>query len=117
MAERDYWDMFPDKNETLENYCSRLESDGFEEMYIRKALRCHYGLPLKGLAVFFENYPHARLWHIALLRELHPNRTPYSLRRKIARNLGISDERAEHWVGMFEAANPEDFIKATYDSN
>jgi hypothetical protein len=88
----------PEPDEDAVSYCHRLESDGHEEMAMRSALRAHFNMPLAEMGSFFEQFPQARLRHVARLKVLQPNRTRYSLIKKVAKNLGVSDERAEYWI-------------------
>lgn len=94
--------LIPEKGETQEMYCQRLQDDGHEEIFIRKGLRFHFAMPLEEFGDFFDNFKEARLRHVALLKQLAPNRTDYSLARKVSRNLGISQERAEVLVQIYK---------------
>jgi hypothetical protein len=82
-------------------YCARLEAEGHEEMFIRKGLAQHFNMRAEEMGDFFENFAAARLRHIELLTELHPNRTEYSLVAKVSRNLGVSRTAAERWISSF----------------
>lgn len=97
-----YRTLFPTEGEDRSSYCSRLENDGHEEMFIRKALRVHWGMELSTFSDFFEGYPDARMRHIALVHSLKPTRTNYSLALKLAKNLGISLSQVEIWVERFQ---------------
>lgn len=97
--------LLPKTGETQEMYCQRLQDDGHEEMFIRKGLRFHFAMPLEEFGDFFDNFKEARLRHMASLKQLAPNRTDYSFARKVSRNLGISQERAEDLVQIFKENN------------
>ncbi|KPN64648.1 hypothetical protein SAMN04488527_1693 [Aliiroseovarius crassostreae] len=100
----DYEKIPPDVGESAFAYCRRLEEDGHEEMFIRKALAHHLEFPIEGMAAFFNQFEMARLRHLTLLKSIHPNRTRFSLTRKFSKNLGISEELAEKWIDRFEEA-------------
>ena len=85
-------------------YCARLEAEGHEEMFIRKGVAQHFNMSVDEMGDFFEKFAAARLRHIALLSEMYPNRTEYSLVVKVSRNLGISREAAERWIHAFREA-------------
>ena len=99
-----YEKILPQAGEYAESYARRLEIDGYEERFIRKALRAHFGMKIEEFAKFFENYELARLRHLHLLRTMAPDRTGYSFQRKVAKNLGVSEKRAVYWIERFLAA-------------
>lgn len=109
----DYQNMQPEPGEDTKSYCLRLEQDGHEEMFIRKALRMHFSMKIDEFGAFFEDYELARLRHLAMLKQIHPNRNSYSLKLKVRKNLGISEERANYWVKRFEEVGELDYIGAT----
>jgi hypothetical protein len=90
----------PEAGDDAVSYCRRLEANGHEEMAIRSALRQHFGMAITELGSFFEQFPSARLRHVVLLKAMQPGRSRYFLTRKLAKNLGISDERAEYWIDL-----------------
>ena len=92
----------PHQGETVTAYAHRLEGLGAEEMLVRKALADHFDMPFAEMGAFFEAFETARLRHLTLLKRIHPNRTRYSLVKKVSKNLGISEERAEYWVKKYE---------------
>ncbi|GAA6182358.1 hypothetical protein NBRC116594_37960 [Shimia sp. NS0008-38b] len=98
----DFKKLPPESRETKMTYCRRLEAQGYDEMFLRKALAFHYNMALEDMAPFLEQFPTARLRHIETLRKLHPNRTTYSLTIKLARNLGLSPEQASTWIEVYE---------------
>jgi hypothetical protein len=101
VTETDYRELPPKAGETTSAYAARLEEAGYDESFIRKGLAEHFGMDIDEMGAFFESFPAARLRHIALLLEIAPNRTDYSLIVKVSRNLGISREAAERWVQTF----------------
>ncbi len=96
----------PNKDEDAIAFSRRLEIDGHDEMFIRIALRTHFNFEIGELGQFFEQFGQARLRHIALLTKIHPNRTTYSLEKKVAKNLGISEKQAKYWVAQFQKDRP-----------
>lgn len=74
-------------------------------MLIRKGLNLHFAMQLEEFGDFFENFKEARLRHLVLLKRLAPNRTDYSFARKVSKNLGISQERAEDLVLKLKDSN------------
>lgn len=102
MTKDDDLSFYPGSNEDAVEYCRRLEKNGHDEVAIRKALREHFDFGIDELGQFFEDFPQARLRHLALLMHIHPNRNTYSLEKKVAKNLGISEEKAKYWVARFQ---------------
>ncbi len=97
------WQNLPPQNEeTALDYARRLEAMGHEEMLIRKALCDHFSMDMSVFAAFFDDLETARLRHISMIRDLEPNRTDYSMVKKIAKNLGLSDEQANMWFIRFQ---------------
>lgn len=94
----DYTKLTPYPSETREAYCQRLEDEGHEEMLIRKALAAHYKMQVAEMSVFCARFELARLRHIQMLTEIHPNRTDYSLMKKIGKNLGVTDDQASYLI-------------------
>ena len=78
-------------------------------MFIRKAARYHLGIAISEMGSIFNSRETARLKHITMLQILAPGRTPYSLTKKVAKNLGISEELAALWIKKFEEVGPVDF--------
>ncbi len=96
-----YRALLPNSDEDRKSYALRLEALGFEEMFIRMALRYHFQMKIEEFPDFFESHDRARLGHIALLSTLRPGRSDYALARKLSRNLGISLERADQLVARY----------------
>lgn len=92
----------PEVGESKRNYCLRLQELGSEEMFIRKALAYHFHVDVSEFSGFFNEFVEARLRHLTLLRQLAPQRTHFSMVKKVAKNLGISEELAERWVARHE---------------
>ena len=88
----------PEVGESKRDYCLRLQDIGHEEMFIRKALAYHFHVEVAEFSAFFNEFEVARLRHLTMLRQLEPNRSDYSMVKKVAKNLGISEELAERWV-------------------
>ncbi|GGX37756.1 hypothetical protein GCM10007385_00530 [Tateyamaria omphalii] len=101
----------PHKSEDVREYCARLEAAGFEEMFLRKAAMHHDFMNFSEIGwarfnAFFRDFPISRLRHVALLQELAPNRTEYSLGLKVAKNLGLDKEAANALVKEFRSKEP-----------
>lgn len=71
-------------------------------MAIRKGLSIHFNMPVHEMSAWFNDFPEARLRHLELISEIHPNRTEYSLIVKVAKNLGLSRDAAALWVEAFK---------------
>lgn len=88
----------PEVGESARDFCARLQDLGHEEMFIRKALAHHFHLGISEMASLLNEFEPARLRHLTMLRRLAPNRSHYSMVKKVAKNLGISEELAARWV-------------------
>ncbi|MET1413377.1 hypothetical protein ABVF61_13965 [Roseibium sp. HPY-6] len=97
----DYKNLPPVAGENSREYCRRLESVGHEEAFMRKALRFHFGMERFDFPSFFDDFELARLRHIELIHRLSPNRTDYSMIKKISGNLGVSQEHAKLWFEKY----------------
>lgn len=101
----------PQAGESAKTYCERLEKEGFEEMWIRKAV-LKYGLldrdtmGWQSFCDFFEQFPTARMRHLALLNDIHPKRSDYSMELKVAKNLKVTAEKAKALVAEFRTKGP-----------
>lgn len=102
MSVESYNDLPPNVGESKRAYCLRLQELGHEEMFMRKALAYHFHVDLAEHAAFFNEFELARLRHLTMLRHLAPDRNHYSMVKKVAKNLGISEELAELWVARHE---------------
>jgi hypothetical protein len=96
-ANIDYRSLPPAPKENEHQYALRLQNAGFDEMFIRKALRCHFQMKIEDFPTFFEPFLQARLKYVRLLAALRPGQTDTNLARRVARNLGISAESAR-WL-------------------
>ncbi len=110
MTVPNYRNMLPEEGEDSREYCRRLEENGYEEVFVRKALVAHYRHEIEGLGAFFEEFELARIRHITLLMDIHPNRSAYSLTKKVAKNLDLSEARARYWVGRFQEVGEVDYV-------
>ncbi len=107
-----FTDYTPEVGENEVDFCRRLEEFGHEEMFIRKTLCYHFEREnMEGLGAFFNQFEQARLRHISMLKELEPNRNHYSMVKKVAKNLGLSDELAELWVNRFDEVGNLSFLR------
>ncbi|WP_171176063.1 hypothetical protein [Ruegeria sp. HKCCD8929] len=106
----DYKELPPHAGERATEYCARLELNGFEEMFIRKALRYHLGMQVEEFGAFFNGFEQARLRHLTMLSRMSPNRTEYSFTKKVSKNLGISEQLASQWVARFEEVGEVEYI-------
>lgn len=97
----DYRHMHPLEHETESAYAARLERDGFEEVFIRKALVTHFFMDAARFGRFFEDFEIARLRHVKLVFQIHPERTAAEAARQIAETLGLSEARAHYWVERY----------------
>ncbi len=111
----DYREIHPSSDESAQMYGKRLEENGYEEMYIRKALAYHFNMRGEQALSACENFQVARLRHITMLRRMFPNMTPYAFQRKVSKNLGLTDDMARHWIETFnkvgEVEYCEDYAK------
>ena len=56
MERPSYQSLIPRESESKEIYAKRLEDDGHEEMFIRKALGHHFRMQLDAFGEFFEPF-------------------------------------------------------------
>ncbi|MEL6827800.1 MAG: hypothetical protein AAFN91_16245 [Pseudomonadota bacterium] len=84
----------PSIEDTIDSYCYRLQSDGYEEMTIRKSVSEYFKQPTEEAGRFYAKFEAARLQHLWLLVQIEPNRSRYSLMKKVSKNLGITEEEA-----------------------
>ena len=100
----------PEVGESKPNYCLRLQEFGYEAMFIRKALAYHFHVEISEFSAFFNEFEEARLRYLTMLRLLTPQRNHYSMVKKVAKNLGISEELAERWVTRHEEIGDVPFL-------
>ncbi len=100
----DYRKERPRVEESERDYARRLEGEGHDEMFIRKALRAHFLIELRELADFFEDFQIARMRHVAMVAKLrrYPNDDAFA--DKVSKNLGIELSRAEELVRRFRSS-------------
>ncbi len=110
MSVESFDDYPPGNEEDQIEYCRRLEEIGHEEMFIKKALAHHYKLGNAVFSVPFDEFEIARLRHITMLRLLQPNRSDYSMTRKIRKNLGLDDDQAKAWLDRFKKSGDVSFL-------
>jgi hypothetical protein len=104
-ANTDYRSLPPAPKEDEHQYALRLQNAGFDEMFIRKALRFHFQMKIEEFPTFFEPFLQARLKYVRLLAALRPDQADSQLVRRVARNLGISAEGALRLVEEVNAGS------------
>lgn len=110
MSVESFDDYPPEVDEDQMEYCHRLEEIGHEEMFIKKALAHHYKLGNAVFSIPFEDFAIARLRHITMIRLLQPNRSDYSMTKKIGKNLGLNDDQAKAWLNRFKKSGDVSFL-------
>ncbi len=105
-----YKDLPPEVGERATDYCSRLEQNGFEEMFIRKALAYHLCMRVEEFGSFFNGFEQARLRHLTMLARMAPERAEYSFAKKVSKNLGISEQLASLWVARFREVGDVEYV-------
>lgn len=100
----------PEVGKSKRDYCLRLQDMGHEEMFLRKAVAFHFHVQISELSAFFDEFELARLRHLTMLRLLAPNRSEFSMVKKVAKNLGISEELAKRWVVRHREIGEVSFI-------
>ena len=101
----DYRKMHPKSQETEHAYARRLEVEGYDEMFIRKAIRAHFSVGIQELGDFFEDYPLARMRHVAAVAKLRDYPSDRALAIKLSKNLGIEVECADELVRLLRASD------------
>lgn len=112
-----YPELPPCAGESAFDYCKRLEDLGHEEMFIRKAMRHHFGLAIEDMGALFNSFEDARLRYLTMVNRMTPNRSDYSLAKKVSKSLGISEELASKWVSRFREGGEREFLKIGGSSN
>jgi len=100
MGSNDYRKETPLGSEKKEAYARRLEAEGQEEMFIRKALRAHYAMEISELSDFMTPYQDARLRHVRQLMKLRDYPSPQALYKKVSGSLDVSLDEAERLVRL-----------------
>ncbi|WP_299077687.1 hypothetical protein [uncultured Ruegeria sp.] len=106
----DYKEMPPKVGESATEYCARLEQDGFEEMFMRKALAYHLHMRGEEFGSFFNKFEQARLRHLTMLSRMAPKRSEFSFAKKVSKNLGISEQLASLWVTRFGEVGDVEYV-------
>ena len=88
----------PDVGESKANYGKRLQSEGQRELYIRKALREHFGLSIDETIAICAKLPAARLQELKELRSRFPDLNENRLAWKISKSLTIDKADALTWA-------------------
>ncbi len=93
----DYQSDVPKQDETQKTYAKRLEAEGQREIYIRKALRAHWGLTIEETILACSELPEARNRELQDLRSHFPTLNENRFAWRISRSLTISKEDALVW--------------------
>ena len=88
----------PNADEDQSAYGKRLEAEGQRELYIRKALRAHFGLTIDETITACGGLPAARLLELKALRGRFPALNENRLAWKISKSLTIPKEDALIWA-------------------
>ena len=100
----DYQSDVPKQDETQKVYAKRLEAEGQREIYIRKALREHWGLTIEETILACSELPEARNRELQDLRSRFPTLSENRFAWRISRSLTISKEDALVWSQTILAA-------------
>ncbi|PCH96550.1 MAG: hypothetical protein COB84_04760 [Rhodobacteraceae bacterium] len=103
---QDYLTDQPKTSEDQIAYAKRLEKDGQREIYIRKALREHFGLSIDEVIVLCAKLPKARKREIINLRERFPNLTEKRFVWRIVQSMTLSKDDAKRWADKIISAEP-----------
>ncbi len=99
----DYESDTPDTGESKTAYGKRLQKEGQRELYIRKALREHFGLTIDETIRQCKELPKARLLELKELRKRFPDLNENRLAWKISKSLTIPKEDALKWAQTLTA--------------
>jgi len=88
----------PNAGEDKSAYGMRLQAEGQRELYIRKALRAHFGLGIDETIAICADLPKARLLELKELRRRFPDMNENRLAWKISKSLTIPKEDALVWA-------------------
>lgn len=100
----DYQSDVPKQGETQKAYAKRLEAEGQREIYIRKALRAHWGLTIEETILVCSELPEARNRELQDLRSRFPTLNENRFAWRISRSLTLSKEDALVWAQTILAA-------------
>ena len=88
----------PNAGESKSAFGKRLEAEGQRELYIRKALRAHFGLSIDETIAVCADLTKARHLELKELRDRFPTLNENRLAWKISKSLTISKEDARVWA-------------------
>ena len=88
----------PNTGESKLAYGKRLETQGQRELYIRKALRAHFGLTIDETIALCGELPIARHLELKELRRRFPDLNENRLAWKISKSLTIPKQDALIWA-------------------
>ncbi|MEE9387870.1 MAG: hypothetical protein V3U96_04615 [Paracoccaceae bacterium] len=88
----------PTTDEDTRAYGKRLQAQGQRELYIRKALRAHFGLSIDETIAACAELPDARLLELNALRARFPALNANRLAWKISKSLTIPKTDALIWA-------------------
>lgn len=94
----DYETDTPKADETPAAYGKRLQADGQRELYIRKALRAHFGLEIEETIAICSKLPAARLLELKQLRGRFSDLNENRLAWKISKSLTLSKKEGLKWA-------------------
>jgi len=94
----DYLMDTPQTDEGSHAYGQRLQKQGQRELYIRKALRTHFGLGIDEVIAICADLPKARLLELKRLRAQFPDLNENRLAWKISKSLTIPKAGALVWA-------------------
>ncbi len=93
-----YSENAPASGEDQTAYVKRLEAEGYREIYIRKALREHFDLPVQEVIQACAGLSVARELELKDLRARFPTLNENRLTWKISESLTISKDDARIWA-------------------
>jgi len=88
----------PKAHEGRNAYAERLQKEGQRELYIRKALKAHFGLSIDETIAACAALPKARLLELRALRGRFPDLNENRLAWKISKSLTLSKEDSLKWA-------------------
>lgn len=94
----DYETDLPNTDESDAAYGKRLQADGQRELYIRKALRAHFGLEIGEAIAICAKLPAARLLELKELRGRFPDLNENRFAWKISKSLTLPKEEGLKWA-------------------
>lgn len=94
----DYQTDTPKSGEDVAAYVKRLEAQGQREIYIRKALKAHFGLDIQAVIAACSHLKRARRLELIALRARNSQLTENRFAWKISKALTISKDDALIWA-------------------